>query len=82
MQQVNNFNLERYRELLERLGNCRKGIRTHTFYEGLSCIVPSGYISSDLMALLNKWCGTNPSASWGSCSTTAREIRELLIGKA
>lgn len=80
MNKVNNFDPEKYKALLERLGKCRKGIRTHTFYEGLTCIVPGGYITSDLMSLLNKWCGTNPSASWGSCYMIAREIRELLVG--
>lgn len=79
MDKVNNFDPEKYKELLEKLGKCRKSIRSTTFYEGLSCIVPGGYISMDLRMLLEKWCATNPSGSWGSCYKTAREIRELLF---
>lgn len=80
MNKVNDFDPIVYQELLGRLGNCRRGIRSTTFYEGLSCIVSGGYIPMELESLLNKWCGTNPRASWGSCSEIAQEIRELLLG--
>jgi hypothetical protein len=80
MNKVNDFDPDKYNELLDKLGKCRRGIKSNTFYEGLSCIVPGGYISTDLEFLLNKWCTTNPSASWGSCYETAQEIRELLFG--
>ncbi len=80
MNKVNDFDPKKYKELLERLGKCRRGIESTTFYEGLSCIVPGGYITMDLELLLNKWCGTNPRASWGSCYETAQKIRELLLG--
>jgi hypothetical protein len=80
MNKVNDFDPVKYKELLERLGKCRRGIKSHTFYEGLSCIVPGGYISMDLENLLNKWCETNPSGSWGSCYKIAKDIRELLLG--
>ena len=49
MNKVNNFDPEKYKELLEKLGNCRRGIKSNTFYEGLSCIVPGGYISTDML---------------------------------
>ncbi len=81
MAKVNNFDTEKYQAHLEKLGNCRRGIRSTEFYEGLSCVVPGGNMPMNLQNLLDKWCTTNPHASWGSCYQTAREIRALLFGR-
>lgn len=80
MNKVNDFDPEKYKELLEKLGNCRRGIEITRYYEGLLSIEPGGYISGDLENLLNKWSSPNPSASWGSCHEIARKIHELLLG--
>ncbi len=79
MYRVNNFDQEKYKLLLEELGKCRRGVKGHQFYEGLMCITPCGYMSSELKFLLDKWCNTNPTASWGSCVQAALKIRDLLF---
>lgn len=70
--------MEKYKELLEELGNCRHGNRSHRFYEGLQTITPSGYMTDDMKKLLDKWADTERDKSWGKCKQVANNIRELL----
>lgn len=81
MTQVNDFDPEEYKKLLEEFAKCRRGIKSHRVYEALLCITPSGYIASDIESLLDKWCNTNPSSSWGNCKKPAQKIHDLLLKK-
>lgn len=80
MQKVKNFDTIKYQQLLEEFGKCRRGVNSHSIFESLSCITPSGYMSSSLKILLDKWCDTTRSASWGSCVKPAQKIRDFLLG--
>lgn len=81
MYKVNDFEPEKYKQLLENFGKCRRGIKGHTVFEGLSCLTPNSNMSSDLKSLLDKWCNTNRSGTWGNCAIPAQEIRDFLFGK-
>lgn len=81
MYKVNDFDPEKYKQLLEEFGKCRRGVKGHTIFENLSCITPGSYMSGDLKSQLDKWCDTNRTGSWGSCVKPAQKIRDFLIGK-
>lgn len=79
MVQVNNFNPDEYKKLLEKFVKCRRGVKSHRIYEGLETITPGGNITIDFQYLLKKWCNTNPSGSWSSCKNIVKEIYDLLL---
>lgn len=81
MVQVNNFDPEEYKSLLEEFGKCRRGVTSTKFYEALTCITPSSYITSEMEYLLERWSNTNPSGSWGLCQKPAQKIHDLLLKK-
>ncbi len=81
MYKVNEFDPVKYQQLLEEFGKCRRGVKSHTIFESLSCITPGGYMSDGLKSLLDKWCDTTRTASWGSCVKPAQKIREFLLKK-
>lgn len=81
MYKVKDYDTVKYQQLLEEFGKCRRGIKSHTIFESLSCLTPSGYMSSSLKSLLDKWCDTTRSASWGSCAKPAQKIRDFLLDK-
>ena len=81
MYKVKDYDTVKYQQLLEEFGKCRRGIKSHTIFESLSCLTPSGYMSSSLKSLLDKWCDTTRSASWGSCVKPAQKIRDFLLEK-
>lgn len=79
MIEVNKFNTIKYNELLEELGNCRRGNKSHRLFEGLQIVTPGGYMSDDLKKLLDKRCDTKPNKSWGKCIQIANSIRDILF---
>ncbi|MGB8216730.1 MAG: hypothetical protein WCE94_05440 [Candidatus Methanoperedens sp.] len=79
MIKVKNYDIEKYKELLEELGNCRRGNRSHRLYEGLQIITPDGYMSDDIKKLLDKRADTKHDKSWGNCKQVANSIRDLLF---
>jgi len=81
MYKVNDFDPEKYKQLLEEFGKCRRGVKGHTMFENLSCITSGSYMSSGLKSQLDKWCDTTRTASWGSCVNPAQKIRDFLLGK-
>ncbi len=79
MIEVKNYDVEKYKELLEELGNCRRGNKSHRLYEGLQIITPGGYMSDDTKKLLDKRCDTEDHQSWSKCKPVANRIRDLLF---
>jgi len=76
---ASNFDENKYHDLVEKFGKCRKNVNHYEIYEKLKRVKPNHEIPYDLEYHLKKYCKTNPSSTWGRCVNPAKLIWELLF---